>query len=146
MSDFTQNLPQLEESQQHSLEQDFTGDELLIALNDLHDHKAPGFDGLPVEFYKTFSDLLGPTLLDVFKFTLQDGLLPLCCRRAVVCLIPKKGDLQTLQNWRPSSLLCADYKIFSKALVNRVKPFLSFLIHFDQCFCIPNRSIHDNIF
>ena len=50
MSDFTQNLPQLEESQQHSWEQDFTVDELLIALNDLHDHKAPGFDGLPVEF------------------------------------------------------------------------------------------------
>ena len=41
-------------------EQDSIGDELLIALNDLHDHKAPGFDGLPVEFYKTFWDLPGP--------------------------------------------------------------------------------------
>ena len=103
-----------------------TEDELLIALNDLHDHKAPGFDGLLVEFYKTFWDVLGTTLLDVFKFSLQDGLLPLSRRRAVVCLIPKKGDLQTLQTWRPIYLLCADYKIFSNALVNRVKPFLSF--------------------
>ena len=132
----------MEESQQHSSEQDFTADELLIALYDLHDHKAPGFDGLPVEFYKTFWDLLGPTLLDVLKFSLQDGLLPLSCRRAVVCLIPKKGDLQTLQNWRPISLLCVDYKIFSKTLVNRIKPFLSFLIHFDQSFCVPNWSVY----
>ena len=98
MFDFTQNLPQLEESQQHSLEQDFHVDELLLALNDLHDHKAPGFDGLHVEFYKTFWDLLGPTLLDVLKFSLQEGLLPLNCRRALVCLIPKKGDLYSFQN------------------------------------------------
>ena len=113
MADFTQNLPQLEESQQQSLEQDFTVDELLIALHDLHDHKAPGFDGLPVEFYKTFWDLLGPTLLDVFKFSLQDGLLPLSWRHAVVCLIPQERrspDLAELEAY--FSALCRLQNLF----------------------------------
>ena len=38
----------------------------------------------------------------------------LSCKR--VTLLPKKGDLQELHDWRSVSLLCGDYKILSKAL------------------------------
>ena len=71
--------------------------------------------------------------------------MPLNCRRAVVCLIPKKRDLHLIQNWHPISLLCADYKIFAKALVNLVKTVLSTVIHQDQLYCVMHRSMHDNI-
>lgn len=52
--------------------------------------KAPGIDGLPVEFYKAFWEVLGEDLLDVLKECIAEGSLPLSCRRAVITLLPKK--------------------------------------------------------
>ena len=71
--------------------------------------------------------------------------LPLSCRRAVLTLVPKKGDLSDLKNWRPVALLCADIKIFSKGLANWLKGQLETIIHHDQTYCVPGRSIHDNL-
>ena len=39
----------------------------------------------------------------------------------VISLLPKKGELTLLKNWRPVSLLCSDYKVLSKVLANRFK-------------------------
>ncbi|XP_059817388.1 uncharacterized protein LOC132388993 [Hypanus sabinus] len=52
--------------------------------------------------------------------SLATGELPLSWRRAVVVLLPKKCDLRLLKNRRPVSLLCADYKIFARAMANRL--------------------------
>ncbi|KAI3356999.1 hypothetical protein L3Q82_003632 [Scortum barcoo] len=60
-------------------------------------------------------------LQEVVKNCLERGGLPLSCRRAVITLLPKKGDLQELKNWRPVSLLCTDYKILSKVLASRLR-------------------------
>lgn len=43
------------------------------------------------------------------------------------------------------SLLCTDYKILSKTLANRLREVLGQVIHIDQSYCVPNRSIVDNI-
>lgn len=61
-------------------------------------------------------------------------------------LLPKKGDLGLLKNWRPISLLGIDYKITSKALTNRLKNFMASIIYKDQSYCIPRHSIFDNLF
>lgn len=58
----------------------------------------------------------------------------------------KKGDLSLLKNWRPVALLCAEYKIVSKCLSNRLKEYLGLLVHKDQSYCVPDRSIVDNLF
>ncbi|KAI3363559.1 hypothetical protein L3Q82_012167 [Scortum barcoo] len=96
---------------QHKVGVELTPQELYAALMSLKSGKAPGIDGLPVDFYKSFWSVLGEDLLEVFNNCLERGLLPLSCRRAVITLLPKKGDLQELKNWRPVSLLCMDYKI-----------------------------------
>ncbi len=43
------------------------------------------------------------------------------------------------------SVLCRDYKILSKALANRPAGVLEQVIQSDQTYCIPERSIFDNI-
>ena len=108
--------------------------------------KAPGLDGLPAEFYKAFWDILGPTLLEVFQESVEQGVLPLTCQRAVLCLLPEKGNLHETANWRPVSHLNTDCKILSKALATCLKEVISFLIGTDQSHCVPERSIYDNIF
>ncbi|KAI4891126.1 hypothetical protein NFI96_005415 [Prochilodus magdalenae] len=57
-----------------------------------------------------------------------------------------KSDLCDLKNWRPLALLCTDYKIFSKALANRLKGLLGSIVHKDQAYCVPGHSITDSLF
>ncbi|KAI3351124.1 hypothetical protein L3Q82_005602 [Scortum barcoo] len=127
------------------LEAQLTPQELYAALMSLKSGKAPGIDGLPVDFYKSFWSVLGEDLLEVFNDCLERGRLPLSCRRAVITLLPKKGDLQELKNWRPVSLLCTDYKIMSKVLASRLREVMASIIHPDQTYCVPGRLISDNV-
>ena len=71
--------------------------------------------------------------------------MPLSWRRTVVVLLPKKGELRLLKNWRPVSLLCTEYKIFARAMANRLGSVLHQVIHPDQSYTVPGRSIQDNI-
>ncbi|CAM5166276.1 unnamed protein product, partial [Natator depressus] len=109
-------------------------------------NKSPGMDGLTVEFYHAFWDILGPDLATVWTESLQGGVLPLSCRRAVLALLPKKGDLRDLRNWRPVSLLSTDYKIVAKAISLRLGSMLADVIHPDQTYTVPGCSIFDNLF
>uniref|UniRef100_A0A669BQM4 Reverse transcriptase domain-containing protein n=1 Tax=Oreochromis niloticus TaxID=8128 RepID=A0A669BQM4_ORENI len=145
-SDLLQGLPQLSPGDQDVLNRELTLDELSAAVSQMASGKAPGIDGLPSDFFKHFWSLLGRDLLDLFKECFVEGMLPASCRRAVISLIPKKGDLTLLKNWRPVALLCADYKILSKVLSNRLKMVIELLIGVDQSYCIPDRSMIDNLF
>uniref|UniRef100_A0A8C2FKM2 Reverse transcriptase domain-containing protein n=1 Tax=Cyprinus carpio TaxID=7962 RepID=A0A8C2FKM2_CYPCA len=142
---FLDSLPKVSEEGNHDLEGVLTLEELYKALQSMESGRAPGVDGLPVDFYKAFWLELGVDLLEVLKDSLSKGGLPLSCRRAVITLLPKKGDLTDIKSWRPVSLLCSDYKILSKALGNRLAGVLGQVIHPDQTYCVPGRSIFDNI-
>ncbi|KAK3512767.1 hypothetical protein QTP70_025123 [Hemibagrus guttatus] len=82
--------------------------------------QASGIDCLLAEFYKAFWAVIGQEVLDVLRDSIRRGELPLSCRRAVLTLLPKKGDLTHLKNWHPVSLLCTDCKLLSKALASRL--------------------------
>jgi len=142
---FLDGLPKVDEESNNDLQQTLSVQELYTAMMSMENGKSPGIDGLPVEFYKTLWPVIGEDLLTVLNDSLKTGLLPLSCRRAVITLLPKKGDLQCIENWRPVSLLCSEYKILSKSLATRLSKVLRKLIHSDQSYCIPNRSILDNI-
>lgn len=126
--DLLKELPKLGEKQKQALDDLITFQEFTEAMRQLSKGRSPGIDGLPLEFYQQFWDLIGPDLYEVILECIKNNLLPISCRRAVLSLLPKKGDLGLLKNWRPVSLLCLDYKIFSKCLANRLKHCLDLLI------------------
>ncbi|CAM2111053.1 unnamed protein product [Caretta caretta] len=109
-------------------------------------NKSPGMDRLTVEFYHMFWDVLGPDLVTVWVESLQGGVLPLSCRRAVLTLLPKKGDLRDLRNCRPVLLISMDYKIIAKAISLQLGSVLADVIHPDQTYTVPDCSIFDNLF
>lgn len=123
--------------------------ELHKALQDMESGKVPGIDRLPFKFYfylfKFFWTEVGVDLLQVLNDSLCSGRLPLSYRRAVITLLPKKGDLMDIKNWPPVSLLCSDYKLLSKVLANRLSKVTDQVVHPDQTYCVPGRSIFDNI-
>ncbi|CAM2117024.1 unnamed protein product [Caretta caretta] len=109
-------------------------------------NKSLGMDGLTVEFYHVFWDILGPDLVTIWAESLQSGVLPLSCRRAMLVLLLKKGDLHDLQNWHPVSLLSMDYKIIVKAISLQLGSMLEDVIHPDQTYTVPGHTIFDNLY
>ncbi|KAK3523094.1 hypothetical protein QTP86_014400, partial [Hemibagrus guttatus] len=143
---FLMDLPKLSERAARELDRELSLEELHEALQRMENGRASGIDGLPAEFYKAFWAVIGQDVLDVLRDSIRRGELPLSCRRAVLTLLPKKGDLTHLKNWRPVSLLCTDCKLLSKALASRLTKVMERLIHQDQTYCVPDRSIFDNVY
>ena len=120
--------------------------ELSNALKSLNLNRSPGLDGLTVEFYLHFWDVLAPLLLRVANDCFLRGSLPDLMKGSVTRLIFKKrDDRKCVKNWRPISLLNVDYKIFSKVITSRLSKVLSFIIHPDQTCSIPGRSIFSKV-
>ncbi|CAM2106516.1 unnamed protein product [Caretta caretta] len=141
-----EELPTVSASDRDRLELPLTLAEFSEALRCMPTNKSPGMDGLTVEFYRVFWDVLGPDLVTVWAESLQNGVLPLSCRRAVLILLPKKGDLRNLRNWRPVLLLSTDYKIVAKAISLWLGSVLADVIHPNQTYTVPDGSISDILF
>ncbi|CAM2118704.1 unnamed protein product [Caretta caretta] len=141
-----EELPTLSVGDRDRLELPLTLAEFSEALHRMPTKKSPGMDRLTVEFYCAFWDILGPDLATVWAESLQGGVLSLSCRRAVLALLPKKGDLRDLRNWRPVSLLSTDYKIVAKAISLWLGSVMADVIYPDQTYTVLGRSIFDNLF
>jgi hypothetical protein len=108
-------------------------------------NKSPGSDGLPAEFYKEFFPNIGPLFINIANAQIAKPLSP-SQRLGIITLLPKKNsDRSLLSNWRPVSLLNTDYKILSKALVNRLKRLANRFISSNQNSAVPGRSIYDTL-
>ncbi|CAM2114356.1 unnamed protein product [Caretta caretta] len=115
-----EELPTVSASDQDRLELSLTLAMFSEALRRMPTNKSPGMDGLTVEFYRVFWDVLGPDLVTIWAESLESGVLPLSCS--------------------------TDYKIIAKAISLRLGSVLVDVIHPDQTYTIPDRSIFDNLF
>ncbi len=75
----------------------------------------------------------------------QSGQLAPCQNMGVITLLYKAGDRTDLSNWRPITVLNADYKIIEKVLGHRLKNVLDRIIHSDQKAYLKNRQIGENV-
>ena len=112
---------------------------MLLSLG-MAEGKSPGSDGLPMEFYVVFWDLLSEDLVNVFNASLQTGLLPFSQREALIALIFKKGHRLDHKNWRPISLLNVDYKLCARFLAGRLLKVIATVVAPD-----PDRYIGENV-
>lgn len=62
-----------------------------------------------------------------------------------ICLIPKVPKPELFSQFKPISLCNVNYKILTKIIVNRLKPFIPRLVSPCQAGFVPGRSIHENI-
>ena len=135
----------LSEAESELCEGDLTEGECERALHKMPSNKSPGVDGLPVEFYVRFWGLLGPDLTNVFNSCFHQGRLPVSQRSGAITLLYKKGDILDTSNWRPITLLCADYKIVAKALSLRLLCVIAAVVSPDQSCGIPGRFMGENV-
>jgi exonuclease III len=120
-------------------------DELRSTLKTTKD-SAPGEDGIPYSYYKTFLDTLGPLLLESWEHSLVTGKLSPSQTRSCISLLPKKDkDGQKIENWRPISLSNCDIKLITKTIALRLNKVLPGIIHKSQAAYVKGRIISNNI-
>ena len=140
------DIPKLSQSDAQVCEGKLTISECFKSLQLFQNNKSPGNDGLTVEFYKAFWQVVGKIMVDSLNYSYDHGELSNSQKQAIITLIEKKDkDKRYLSNWRPISLINVDVKIGSKAIAKRLETVLPGIIHYNQCAYVKGRTIFDAI-
>ncbi|CEP06792.1 hypothetical protein, partial, partial [Parasitella parasitica] len=128
-----------------SLSDPFRPSDLLHgASRSLTKSSPPGMDGLPYEILSllcSHPDTL-KLALRVYNEALSSSIFPHSWQETCLILLPKKGDLSQLKNWRLiSSLINTDSKIFTRLINYRLMTHLVSKISTDQMGFMPHRFI-----
>ncbi len=138
--------PSISEQFQQTCEEPITKLEILEAIKSMSKGKSPGIDGIPVEFYLHFWNIIETPLMELFCECLDKKELSTTMKQGLITLIPKpEKDHLLIENWRPITLLNCDYKIFSLIFAKRLKRGLNEIIGETQTGFMTNRHISSNI-
>ena len=137
---------QLDSSAAESLSEEFDIEELREAAKRSPKQSSPGVDRLSYSFwYLLFQHPLYSDLITtIYTQACKDAIYPPSWQETCLVLLPKKGDLSSLRNWRPLSLINCDAKIFTRILNKCLIQVLPPLIMLYQTGFLPNRFIADN--
>uniref|UniRef100_A0AAR2J8F3 Reverse transcriptase domain-containing protein n=1 Tax=Pygocentrus nattereri TaxID=42514 RepID=A0AAR2J8F3_PYGNA len=124
-------LPKLDEAAQRALDSELTSEEIIDSIK---------------SFPSTKNYKITPLLLRMFIHSTKLGTLPKTLYAAHISLLLKPGrDKTDLSSYRPIALLNTDLKILSTVLANRLKQYITSIIHPDQTGFIPNRFSFFNV-
>lgn len=120
-------------------------EEIEGAIKALKDDKAPGPDGLPIEFYKANITWISKDLLDLYNEAISTGSRGPEINRGYIKLLLKEGDKNLIKNWRPITLLNVSYNFLAKVLAIRLVHILPKFVSITQTSFIKGRYILENL-
>ena len=110
----------------------------------LHDNKAPGCDGIPIEAYRG-SPAAKQELFAIVRLMWQTEVIP----PAVVCgtfvMLYKKGPRDNFANYRAIGLICHSYKLLSMLVLHRMRDAVESRLAETQAGFRRERGCHDNV-
>jgi len=129
----------------HHIATDITLPELWQTLKSLK-ATTPGPDGISNTFIKKLFDIIGPLIIEAWKYSLQRDELMGSHKNSFLRLIPKPGkDTRELKNWRPITLSNCDHKLITKTYNTRLLNIIKDYITPTQTAYIKGRNIADNL-
>ena len=143
--EFFKLCPKLSDQSKVDIDKDITLNELLSTLVNCKE-TAPGPDGITYNIYRKLWPVVGNTILNSWKFSVETGILPPSHLESTLTLLPKEGkDGREVKNWRPITLTNCDAKIITKVLANRMSKHIDSIVDQSQTAYVPGRSVMDNI-
>ena len=137
-------IPQISNQPNLALSTPVTNEEIEFTIFQLGSFKSPGPNGIPAFFYQEYRDLVKNDIFNYVQAFVHTGSLLKTLYQTFITLIPKNSCPKNVNHFRPISLCNVIYKVISKIIVNRLKPFMDYLITpFENAF-IRGRNISDN--
>ena len=106
------------------LEYDLSLEELEKAFDTLKPNKGEGLDEINVNIVRSVFDIIKNPLLSIFYLSLKEGIFPKSLKNARVVPVFKNGDLSTISNYRPISILPCLSKLLERIMYNRLYDYL----------------------
>ena len=118
------------------------------ALHAARKNKATGDSHIPIEFFQALegNDETEHLVKDCIRSIWRDEKIPEDWRVNRLKIIPKKGDLHDLNNWRGIMLMESATKLLSSILASRIQGILATEGLEEQNGFMPNRGCVDGIF
>ena len=107
------------------LEVPFTKEAVHVALADLNGDKAPDPDGFMAAFWQFGWDVVKSDIMGLFRYFHEHGSFVRSLNSTLMVLIPKRGGVEDLKDFRPISLTRSIYKLIAKVLVNGLKKVMN---------------------
>ena len=117
------NLPQLTTKCLDSIH--FSSSDIVKIISRLDPNKAHGHDMLSIRMIKLCGNSICKPLSIIFKDCLSEGKFPHEWKKANVTPVHKKGNKQSLENYRPISLLPICSKMFERLIYNEMFTFFT---------------------
>ena len=117
------NLPQLKSKCLDSIH--FSSSDIVKIISRLDPNKAHGHDMFSIRMIKLCGNSICKPLSIIFKDCLSEGKFPHEWKKANVVPVHKKGNKQSLENYRPISLLPICSKIFERLIYNEMFTFFT---------------------
>ncbi|GKA64594.1 RNA-directed DNA polymerase, eukaryota, reverse transcriptase zinc-binding domain protein [Tanacetum coccineum] len=133
----------LTNDQSSFLDSPISSNEIKAAIWDCGSDKSPGPDGFTFAFYKEFWNTIKDDVVTFVHHFFATGSLPRGCNNSFITLIPKVPNPMVASDFRPISLIGAQYKIIAKVLANRLACVIDTIISHEQSAFIKNRQILD---
>jgi hypothetical protein len=94
--------------------------------------KSPGPDGLTSEFYNEYWTIVKTEVTQMIREMFEMDATTHQLKVEIMASLPKHAKATKLTDYRPITLLNLDYKILTRVIVNRLRPWLPDLLHADQ--------------
>ena len=153
------DMPKINELDANTLAKELEYSEIEMAIKESPNDKAPGLNGIPTELYKTLHKRFTTTQKEQKPCFNVIKLLQMAYNDIInngtttktellegwLCPIYKKKDRREAVNYRPITILNAEYKILTTAIMNRLSLVAPKIIHKCQAAFVKGRSIFDQI-
>ena len=123
-----------------------TKEEIIKAIGELKNGKAPGSDNLCAELFKTDPSFTANVFLPLFTEIWEKKQVPKEWTEGIIIKLPKKGNLQECSNWRGITLLSIPSKILAKVIMKRISEAVDKKLRKEQAGFRKGRGCIEQIF
>ncbi|GKV29684.1 hypothetical protein SLEP1_g38589 [Rubroshorea leprosula] len=132
---------QITQADNELLTANFSEQEIKEAVWNCDPSKSPGPDGFNFRFIMTMWEVVKDDIINFVREFHQHGKMVRGSNASFIVLIPKTGNPQAIEEFRPISLIGVIYKIMAKLLANRLRKVLSKVIGEQQMAFIEGRQL-----